>query len=1684
MRTGLTIILLVGLRFLGAQSPYGNEWIDWNNPNPYLKVMVVSEGIYRVDRSAMIIGLVGSGQGIGNVNPEKLQVFHNGEEQYIYFHDLGSPTSFDNGEYIEFYATKNDGSFDTDLYADPMHQANPSYSIASDSAAYFITWNPNAVSPRRLTALNNDLTNLPPVETWYMHRYQLEQHGAYWVGTVSYVPTEYLNDSRYDDGEGYAGGAATPGNPLTLSVNLNNIATGSPVTEASFRVRVVSQYPVTHNPTLKLNGTAVWSASYYNGKTSLVSFDEPVGDLVNGINELRLECGGSAITYQSSISTIEVLYPHTWDFSQNAMQWFSLEGAPGTDKYVEISNFFHQNQPAIIYDMTNHRRMIVNVSSGLLKAKIPMLSADSLALFITTQGSGFGGYLQPKLVTFTNFNDPANQGDYFIITHPLFRQPVNGTDYVEEYRKLRDNSGLNTGTYKARTVLIGQLYDQFAYGIPYHPKAIRNFVRFGIHEFSDTLKHVFIVGKGYNNVAIRNNPTLQAQSYINTFGYGGGPGGVSYTSADNLFPCEGHDWYPLCGIGRLSATSPDHVRIYYEKMKAQEDERTLPYTIDNKDWMKQVLHLGGGTTANEQSSFRSALEYWESLIEDTCFGGNVRAFYKTKPEPDQVPGLFDTLINEGVALITFYGHSSPGLLEFNLNDPADYENLGRMPVIIANGCLSGLICGPSPGMSEDYVLEEDRGAIAFVATSSFGLPSALRPMTEAFYHQVASKHYNEPLGTQLMHAYRDRHAIGASTYEQMLFGQQALHGDPGYSFAMHPKPDYAIDASSVEFVPDQITTSLGFFDVHVAVRNIGKAVKGDINVRISRRLPSGTTEINLVTIKAPHYLDTAIIPFPVDVVTSPGPNVFEIVVDVDPDSIDEIVDAFEPGDNNTIPPLTRFIGSSAAFPIFPYNYSIVGDPQLHLSASTIDPFTPVKTYAIEIDTTKLFNSPAKAGTQITQGGGVITWSNPPITLTDSTVYYWRITGDSVWHSSSFMYLPGTETGWNQSDFWQFTENSFQILELDSVTKQFEFTEDFSTIHINWGYVPYAISDYQACAWYINGQVHHKYGCTSGIILAVFDPKTGAPWNAKDTAYDWINNACDPTVSFNRQHAFNLSTTSPTARQHVKDVLDSIPDSMYVMILSLQNPAYGAWDGDGLFDKLYELGADSVMLGGIDTLPYVVPFAFFTQKGNLFKAVTHVGDTITSVLSEDFFIDGVWDRGSMYSQEVGPAYQWDELKFDWHALEGVSADHIHLDVYGKSNNGVQTVQPILADVDTNTDISWISPQQYPFLHVRVYCEDTVYRTPPQLDFWRVLYQPSPDAAVNPQLAFHFKDTTLAEGDTLEFEVGIENVTEYDMDSLLVQYTVYRSSTKKSDTVYTVRYKPLLAGESLITEHSFSTLSYPGFNILTMEANPGFDQPERHHFNNFAQLGFMVEVDKENPLLDVTFDGYHIMDGDIVSAKPEILIRLKDENMFRALDDSSLLEIYLKDPDGNLQQMVPDGQNVIFIPPDPGDLNKNNTARVLMYPLLPDGIYELIVQGRDKSGNTSADLDYSVRFEVINKPMLSRVLNYPNPFTTSTRFVFTLTGSEVPDFMKVQIMTVTGKVVREITGDELGNLHVGTNISEYAWDGRDQYGDPLANGVYLYRAVAYFSGQKEPIDLYQIDALDRYFVNDYGKMYLAR
>ncbi|HVG42259.1 MAG TPA: FlgD immunoglobulin-like domain containing protein, partial [Chitinophagaceae bacterium] len=370
------------------------------------------------------------------------------------------------------------------------------------------------------------------------------------------------------------------------------------------------------------------------------------------------------------------------------------------------------------------------------------------------------------------------------------------------------------------------------------------------------------------------------------------------------------------------------------------------------------------------------------------------------------------------------------------------------------------------------------------------------------------------------------------------------------------------------------------------------------------------------------------------------------------------------------------------------------------------------------------------------------------------------------------------------------------------------------------------------------------------------------------------------------------------------------------------------------------------------------------------------------------------------------------------------------------------------------------------------------------YWRLTYSPAPEGAVAPNIYFKMNDTIQQTGEPIDFKMAFKNVSDISFDSLKVKMIITDKNNVQHE-LPVVKHRPLAANDTLHVKQLIDTRQYTGLNNLYVEVNPDNDQPEQYHFNNFAYHNFFVGSDSLSPLLDVTFDNVHILNRDIVSAKPDIVIKLKDESKFLLLDDTSLVSVQIRYPGSNALRSFRFDNDTLSFSPAKSTASGDNTATINLKPhFTEDGEYELIVKGRDKSNNQAGAIEYRVSFEVINKAMISNMLNYPNPFTTSTAFVFTITGSEVPQEFKIQILTVTGKVIREITKMELGPLHIGRNITEFKWDGTDQFGQKVGNGVYLYRVVTSTNGKA--LEKYKSDAdnTDKYFNKGYGKMYLMR
>ena len=367
----------------------------------------------------------------------------------------------------------------------------------------------------------------------------------------------------------------------------------------------------------------------------------------------------------------------------------------------------------------------------------------------------------------------------------------------------------------------------------------------------------------------------------------------------------------------------------------------------------------------------------------------------------------------------------------------------------------------------------------------------------------------------------------------------------------------------------------------------------------------------------------------------------------------------------------------------------------------------------------------------------------------------------------------------------------------------------------------------------------------------------------------------------------------------------------------------------------------------------------------------------------------------------------------------------------------------------------------------------------MSHWRILYDGIPEAVLDTKEKFAFESDTIFGAENFKFSTIARNITNVDMDSLLVEYAI----TDRNNLTHVTRERvaPLKAFESVEIEFETGTSALIGANEFKVEINPREDQIEQFSFNNLGIRSFLVEGDVGNPVLDVTFDGVRILDKDVVSPNPTISVILKDDNDLNPITDISSFELGLKRlPDGQEVSIPLDDERITFFP---ADSSNNFCARVEYTPEFDSGEYIFFAQGRDVSGNLSGDQSYQVQFEVILESMVSNVLNYPNPFSTSTEFIFTLTGREVPDEFSIQIYSMSGKVVKEITRDELGPLRIGLNRTDYKWTGTDDFGNKLGNGVYFYRIITSEVGG-ETLDHFNNPDVDQYFKKGFGKLVIMR
>jgi hypothetical protein len=1666
--------------FTKSDAQYGNEWIDYGQT--YYKLKAGSEGIYRISKAVLdAAGVPASATGA------RFMLFRNGEELPIYVTTNGS---FGTGDYIEFYGRAADGKLDKKLYRDSAWHPDDRISMFSDTAAYYLTYNSQSGHLRYAQVTNNIPGNPPPAVSncWAVSGMYFKNE--LFQGRNNY-PAQFFPSSEFDNGEGFVDQSVYSANQSNYILNTPGQTTAA--ANAQVNISVLRSTFIYSPPTMPfkiyMNGQQIADSAIGVDATKKFRLLVPPS-LLSASNNIQLvpNTPGTGMDVYG-VSMIEVKYPRNFDVSNLTFFVFSLT-ANSSPQYLELNNFNHGGVAPRLYDLTNNEWYAGDITvTGKTRFYLePSLSERSMVLYAANSNS-ISTVSGLKAINFTDFSTSANQGDYIIVTHKNLMALTNGHNYIQDYKDYRASA--NGGSRNVVVADVAELYDQFAYGNEIHPLSIRNFLQFAYDSWPEKPGDVFIIGRGllYSKYkSYLQNPNNYSFSIVPTFGEPG---------SDVDFVNFGHDTLQKMNIGRLSAWNAAEVSVYLDKVKGYEAALKISAapTEATELWKKRALHIAGSSDLSLQQNYLlPTLNLGRDIIRDTSMGAVVTTVAKNTTDPVDLINSksIDSLINNGLSLITFHGHASSSGFDFNLNNPEQYNSSPRFPTFLALGCDVSQIFTLSnfKTISEKYIESPNGGSIIMLAADNLGFITFHRPYLLSFYSSLSRKNYGESIGTHYRFAYDSIMRSENNPFMYTHLESMLLQGDPAIHIFSAPKPDYHIAAEGLSSIPANVTTTADSFRLNIIAYNLAKAIKDTVNVKVEHINPAGaTTLLGTYKLVNLYNTDTSLMMVPVDKIADLGLNKYRVTIDYD-GQFDET------SESNNTGVLELFIYSDNLIPVHPQEFSIVNKQNITLKASTLNPFRPMGRYKLEIDTTERFNSPLKQQTTVTSPGGVIKWT-PTITYQDSVVYYWRTSFDSSvngvyqWAGSSFIYLANGSDGWNQSHYYQYLKNGFNNFNLDSQRRfQFQLVNNVikasNAVLSDGATTPYGVDDSKVM---VNGVDKQRFGCYpygGTIQFMVFDSLTAEAW---ENEVDGTDGAYPRCLGTRNTYAFEFSVADAVSRDSARRFLENIPNGNYVLVRNiiyetLFTPTYvDTWKNDTLIygpgNSLYQRLKDAGF-PMIDSFYKERVFIFMRKKGsNAYPVYQYVSADKMEKLEETFLLPGYRTNGTMNSTVIGPAKEWKQLKWRTSALDNLPVnDSPYVRIFGINPANLET--QLYAGYSKDTSLSYIDAETYPNIRLEWYSYDSVTHTSPQLDYWRVLFSPVPEAALNPAAHFAFQDS-LHVGEMANFSVAIENLTDLPMDSMLVRYKIINAANV-TQTIGSTRYRKLPGNDTLHANFSFDPKSYPGTNVFFVEANPDKDQPEQYHPNNLGYIPLRVITDERNPLIDVTFDGVHILDRDIVSGKPYIKIALKDENKYLSLDDTSLLSVsvrYPSDPITSRRGLPFDGTIVKFLPDAPGG---ENEALIEYRPTyVEDGIYELFVNGKDKTGNEAGKADYQVSFEVINKSTITNILNYPNPFSTSTAFVFTITGSRIPSQFKIQVLTVTGKVVREITKNELGPLHIGRNITEYKWDGKDQYGQMLGNGVYLYRVVTAIDGTNIE---HRESGADKFYKNGYGKMYIMR
>lgn len=1598
---------------------------NWITPNtPYLKMYIIEDGMYRIEKS----DFTNAGINTSSIDPRTIKVYYKGNQIPIYFYGEDDGV-FNDTDYFDFYGQRNYGGLTNtyNVYNQIAYVTDEYYNLYSDTNCYWIGWG----GSYGLRYINYTYSVSSPYPINYFKEklhFEIDLEYSLGISTGSGDYRNFMNDKF--EGEGWYWKQMAYNNThnqIFIPINFQATSDQFEFKIFAYPINFSSSVPLEHRIMVRLNNNLIDTIKSEDlNRIDTVRYFPGTFFLPSGNNTLTIKYTPPSNFTSGKIylDMFEITYPRKFQFDSNKLSFKNLT-SDSTSKLFRISGFNPANA-TYIYDNKNGYR-IINY----------YYSSDTLYFTGKCNGS-FEVYnkqitkkpLRIKQRQVPNLVSSSNGADYLIVYNKLFETQA---EQLRQYRA--SHNGFRS--FKAE---IEDIYDIFNFGIE-DPVAVKRFVKY-VYQYwqAPSVKFLCLFGRGSEDPKKINTSALYYKNLVPVYGM---PVTDGYFANLN----EGSfTYYHHISTGRIPVYTTQEATDVVNKIIQYEN-------FQYDDWVKTGVLLTGGYTRDDQVNCIIQSEYLNNTyISAPPLSIKPEKIYLTDTTGFVSFNYYDSVIhtvNRNCVFVNYIGHAGNGWWDFTFEDPDELNN-SRYPLVFSMTCFTGKFSEiDRRSYGEKFLYLPNKGAIGSISTTGWSFSASGNTFNEKCLEGFALDSVRV-LGDIIRYANNTMAPDSNSFPVRNTINCYNLIGDPATTVKIPRYPEFAILQSHYKLSPTypKIGDNL---NIKLYPRNYGTfADSCKIRFQIFK---DNSLLINQDTIvKNFKFIDSLNKYFRID---SLGSYVIKLILDCDNwyQNEDE--------SNNTL--LININPQNYSFyPLKPIDNQIIYNDTVEIVGiiPSLKSVTNNK-YLLQVDTSSSFNSPILGNYMTTNSQGTTAKFKVSVPLVDSNVvYYWRLNAilnnqDTLkWTTPRKFYVRASK----------YTDSEY-IDSIITITRykptHFQGDELFNLMFSS------------------NGIELNKY--EGNVVSSSFG---GGPW---DPSYMIINDKYiylvgDPHVSglvmckvrktdgaiLEYNHTFYSSATS---NDSVMNFLNSF-DTNHILVALKTMPIFATNElNTTVRNRFKQFG--STYIDSVNVKSWS-RWSFISYQGlpNPVVAEKFINPgwvSAKSVLKPDF----VYINGNL-SMIFGPAESW--KNFNWTQVL-YPKNTIKFDVYGITKTNQQVL--LYQNLTNNNFISLDTINAYNYPQIKLVSKLSIDTTgsfsdrgiyggilSPVFKSVSLNYVPPTELSID-YTSLIRSDSIINENDSVGISVRYYNIGFKNCYGSLRQVYFYRGNEKIPIAVDT-SFKTLNvdSSDSFKKYVKFSGL-LPPFRksnekiVLYFEVSPLGNQNEIYTYNNIINTDVFIRSNVTSGQMELFADGIKLQGGEYVRKNSEFTVKyIKKDNIPYSLIDTSLFKIFVNDKLQSFGDKRITKKEISDAVRITGKVNEYETDKeksgfeqinsLNFYPDLSDGENIIKLLSRRSIETPFDTIKYVVL--VSNELFVKDLYNYPNPMKNETVFMFTIAGNMVFD-CKIKIYTVSGKLIKTIYSP----VNIGYN--QIYWNGRDEDGDEVANGVYFYKLIIEGDGKKE-------------------------